>query len=634
MLVDMERSYITAGFFRYMMSRRCETAAQQMVLQQALHKGQQPGGQQKRGGIAGLLQGSGGGADAGAPGAGAAPPGAARVGSSTSGGGGAMNLSSLNDPSDYLAGHLDKKVNEDSARGALPVQSWRWQRRFFIVSDSQRALFYFKTPDDVPKPNGLRARVDLSACVVEDLDENGNARPGVGSAMVEMQRGDKASLLLRVRSLDPRRPCVKDHSSIVLRAENVHSKYEWIARLQRAAAGVPAAAAAQQGQQQGQQQQQQQQAADGARRATQDSDAAAGADGDASSAGGGGIELAPVAGPPPPGALPDGAAPGAAVARRNSLDDITTTRLGQGARFFRADDLRDDHGRLLPAPGIVLLPGQAAPAAAKGGAAARLQALMSGGGGGASGKAPTVQETWEGRYEQLMEQFASDMCLYMRMVCDTIVTTVPKAVVHCLVRKAEKNLLNHMFGFVHKMGPEELKRMLQEDDAVVRKRAAVRELHDKVKMSIDDVQYLQEKIKRKDLDGDAVAVPAEVLALAAMTELLTGEQRRRYADLIKSPHLPEMRPPVPLSHVDRPKKLPSAPQGLLEGGGGGSGGTPRAAVALAAGGGAALSPRAAAAAAAAMPRRAAPPGPPGRAPGANGVPQTPTARRAPPPPPK
>jgi hypothetical protein len=55
-----------------------------------------------------------------------------------------MNLSSLTDPSDYLASHLDKKVNEDSARGSLPVQAWRWQKRFFIVSDSQRALFYFK----------------------------------------------------------------------------------------------------------------------------------------------------------------------------------------------------------------------------------------------------------------------------------------------------------------------------------------------------------------------------------------------------------------------------------------------------------------------------------------------------------
>jgi hypothetical protein len=46
-------------------------------------------------------------------------------------------------------------------------------------------------------------------------------------------------------------------------------------------------------------------------------------------------------------------------------------------------------------------------------------------------------------------------------VCDTIVTTVPKSVVHCLVRKAEKNLLNHMFGHVHKMSEGEIERMLQ-----------------------------------------------------------------------------------------------------------------------------------------------------------------------------
>jgi hypothetical protein len=59
-----------------------------------------------------------------------------------------------------------------------------------------------------------------------------------------------------------------------------------------------------------------------------------------------------------------------------------------------------------------------------------------------------------------MEQFASDMQMYITMVCDTIVTTVPKSVVHCLVRKAEKNLLNHLFGHVHKMSEEELQRML------------------------------------------------------------------------------------------------------------------------------------------------------------------------------
>lgn len=53
---------------------------------------------------------------------------------------------------------------------------------------------------------------------------------------------------------------------------------------------------------------------------------------------------------------------------------------------------------------------------------------------------------------------------------------------------------------------------------------------------------------------------AEVLALAVMTDLLSGEQRRRYTDMIDSPYMPALRAPVPLSHVDRPKKLPTAPQ--------------------------------------------------------------------------
>jgi hypothetical protein len=58
MLVDMERSYITAGFFRYTMYRRYSAMQQTNALQQALHK-QQPG--QKKG-LAAFLPGSGAGA--------------------------------------------------------------------------------------------------------------------------------------------------------------------------------------------------------------------------------------------------------------------------------------------------------------------------------------------------------------------------------------------------------------------------------------------------------------------------------------------------------------------------------------------------------------------------------------------
>jgi len=41
-------------------------------------------------------------------------------------------------------------------------------------------------PDDVPKPNGLRARVDLAGCVVEDLDESGLGRTQVGGWVLRL----------------------------------------------------------------------------------------------------------------------------------------------------------------------------------------------------------------------------------------------------------------------------------------------------------------------------------------------------------------------------------------------------------------------------------------------------------------
>ena len=55
---------------------------------------------------------------------------------------------SMNDPNDFVAAYFDKSGSDDSA---LTFGSLKWQRRFFIFSDSQRMLYYFKSPDDVPK---------------------------------------------------------------------------------------------------------------------------------------------------------------------------------------------------------------------------------------------------------------------------------------------------------------------------------------------------------------------------------------------------------------------------------------------------------------------------------------------------
>ena len=58
----------------------------------------------------------------------------------SSGGGTGISLGSLADPNDYIAAHFDKKVNEESARQSLPVDSWRWQKRFFIFSGGRQLM--------------------------------------------------------------------------------------------------------------------------------------------------------------------------------------------------------------------------------------------------------------------------------------------------------------------------------------------------------------------------------------------------------------------------------------------------------------------------------------------------------------
>lgn len=39
--------------------------------------------------------------------------------------------------------------------------SWRWQKRFFIFSDAQRTLYYFKSAEEVQKGGQARGLVSV-----------------------------------------------------------------------------------------------------------------------------------------------------------------------------------------------------------------------------------------------------------------------------------------------------------------------------------------------------------------------------------------------------------------------------------------------------------------------------------------
>ena len=58
--------------------------------------------------------------------------------------------------------------------------------------------------------------MNIAECYIDDLDEKGNPR-GPGSAPPSST--DKSHWTLRIRHKDPRQNAVKEHNSVVLRAE-------------------------------------------------------------------------------------------------------------------------------------------------------------------------------------------------------------------------------------------------------------------------------------------------------------------------------------------------------------------------------------------------------------------------------
>jgi hypothetical protein len=48
---------------------------------------------------------------------------------------------------DLKAGWLDKRSGDTSNLSALPVDSWKWQRRWFVLAYDAGYLYYFKGPE-------------------------------------------------------------------------------------------------------------------------------------------------------------------------------------------------------------------------------------------------------------------------------------------------------------------------------------------------------------------------------------------------------------------------------------------------------------------------------------------------------
>lgn len=67
---------------------------------------------------------------------------------------------------DLKTGYLEKRIGEHSGRQSLP-EAWRWQKRYFVLTEPKGALYYFKTADDPPNYKGI---VNMRECKAEDVE--------------------------------------------------------------------------------------------------------------------------------------------------------------------------------------------------------------------------------------------------------------------------------------------------------------------------------------------------------------------------------------------------------------------------------------------------------------------------------
>lgn len=136
---------------------------------------------------------------------------------------------------DLKAGWLEKRSGDSSNLNALPVDSWKWQRRWFVLAMESGFLYYFKSPEQMSTAGvSPKVTINLRDCVVEDFDAASQPSQKRSTQKLDNKAGGTVSLLIRISHKNPAMSVAKNHHQIILRAGDAAEKYEWLARLRNA----------------------------------------------------------------------------------------------------------------------------------------------------------------------------------------------------------------------------------------------------------------------------------------------------------------------------------------------------------------------------------------------------------------
>lgn len=95
---------------------------------------------------------------------------------------------------DLKTGYMEKRIGEHSNRQSLP-ESWKWQKRYWVLSEPKGLLYYFKSADDPPTYRGI---INIRECKIEDVDANGLPKTSSRSKYDLDGGGGTVSLLIKV----------------------------------------------------------------------------------------------------------------------------------------------------------------------------------------------------------------------------------------------------------------------------------------------------------------------------------------------------------------------------------------------------------------------------------------------------
>lgn len=95
---------------------------------------------------------------------------------------------------DLKTGYMEKRIGEHSNRQSLP-ESWKWQKRYWVLSEPKGLLYYFKSADDPPTYRGI---INIRECRIEDVDINGQPKTSSRSKYDLDGGGGTVSLLIKV----------------------------------------------------------------------------------------------------------------------------------------------------------------------------------------------------------------------------------------------------------------------------------------------------------------------------------------------------------------------------------------------------------------------------------------------------